>query len=280
VDDFPDFLTDPDAPMRHRIAAEVPEPVHTTLQRNGLADDPNIGLNSLRVRWVEEQFWVYRRQFPTPAAAGNTTAWLVFEHLEQDAIVFLNGQEVGRHSNAHRPARIDVTGKLNPYGPNHLVVRVDAGLYNVADKPGAEYQPQLSVLLNKRHWQRKGQWQAGWDWQQRVMNVGILGSARLEWADGPWMTDCTLRTELGRDNATAQFRAECDIHNPDTSPRLATIRMAIAGTDIVVEKPVEIPPGNSRQNVCATLDNPELWWPVGYGSPNRYKVVVSLAVAG
>ncbi|MFY7953309.1 MAG: glycosyl hydrolase 2 galactose-binding domain-containing protein, partial [Armatimonadaceae bacterium] len=278
VDDFPEFLIHPDAPMRHRLTAQVPEPVHQTLRRHGLLDDPNIGLNSLRARWVEEQFWVYRHRFPTPEAAADSPAWLCFEHLEQDAIVYVNGLEVGRHSNAHRPARFEVTGKLNTNSENTVVVRVDAGLYAVADKPGAEYQPQLSVLLNKRHWQRKGQWQAGWDWQQRLMNVGILGDVRLEWAEAPLLTDVVVRAQPSPDLQSGRFRAEAETFNPADEPIAAVLRLRVDNTDVDVAQDIELAPGWSNPSITANLDNPELWWPVGHGNPHRYHVEVMLEI--
>ena len=278
VDDFPDFLTHPDAPMRHRLEAQVPEPAHMTLERHGLLDDPNVGLNSLKARWVEEQFWVYRRRFATPEGAVDSSAWLVFEHLEQDAVVYLNGSEVGRHSNAHRPARFEVTGKLRADGENTVVVRVDAGLYRVADKPGAEYQPQLSVLLNKRHWQRKGQWQAGWDWQQRLMNVGILGNVRLETSASVFLADVVLRAQPSPDRSRATFHAQAQLHNPSTEPVVAKLRLSIADTGIQVEQDVELPAGWSSPAIEGILDNPELWWPLGHGKQHRYAVAISLVL--
>ncbi|MFM7323108.1 MAG: glycosyl hydrolase 2 galactose-binding domain-containing protein, partial [Armatimonadota bacterium] len=107
-DDFPEFLMAEADPVRHGLPAAVPEPVHSTLMRHGLLEDPNQGMASLRARWVEEQFWVYRRTFEVPASAAGQSAWLVFDHLETDAVVLVNGVEAGRHRSAHRPARFDV----------------------------------------------------------------------------------------------------------------------------------------------------------------------------
>ena len=70
-DDFPQFLTAESAPLRAQLTAHVPEPIHATLMRHGLLDDPRVGLNSLKARWVEEQFWVYRKRFTSPASLPN-----------------------------------------------------------------------------------------------------------------------------------------------------------------------------------------------------------------
>ena len=65
-------------PEMHRaLTAQVPGSVHLDLMRAGLLDDPNIGLNVLKARWVEENFWHYRRTFTAPALAAGERAYLV-----------------------------------------------------------------------------------------------------------------------------------------------------------------------------------------------------------
>ncbi len=42
------------------LSAPVPAPVHQVLLDAGLLEELNVGLNSLKARWVEERFWIYR----------------------------------------------------------------------------------------------------------------------------------------------------------------------------------------------------------------------------
>ncbi|MDD8047346.1 MAG: hypothetical protein PHF14_12855, partial [Verrucomicrobiota bacterium] len=51
---------------RRLLAAQVPAPIHRVLTEAGLLEDPNLGMNSLRARWVEEVFWIYRRVIDVP----------------------------------------------------------------------------------------------------------------------------------------------------------------------------------------------------------------------
>src|SRR5690348_13914570 len=98
-EDTPDHYTGPRLEGRRLLPAAVPAPIHQVLMQAGLLDDPNFGMNSLKARWVEEQFWIYRRTFDAPPESLSQSARLVFEHLELDAVVFLNGAEIGRHAN-------------------------------------------------------------------------------------------------------------------------------------------------------------------------------------
>ena len=220
TDDFPKNLVAETLVGRHFFSATVPAPIHQVLMDAGVLDDPRVGLNSLRARWVEEQFWGYRRTFATPDGCTNSTPlWLVFEKLELDATVYVNGKEVGRHANAHRPARFPLPDGLRTGGEeNTVVVVLESGLYANADKAGAEYRNTPQAILTKIHWQRRGQWQRGWDWQQRLLNVGILGDVRLEWSDFPLVEQWQIYATVSSDLQSATFHAWATIQNRHSKP--------------------------------------------------------------
>ncbi len=144
---------------------------------------PATGLNALSARWVEEMIWFYRRTFDAPALAPGERAWLVFDRLELAAVVWLNGEEVGRHANAFYPCRIDVTDRLHA-GENVLLVGVEAGLFHASERPSEGYGMHYDCKLTKRVWLRQVQSSFEWDWSTRLLNVGITGGVALEIASG------------------------------------------------------------------------------------------------
>ncbi len=268
-----DQFTRADLKGRKLMAAAVPAPIHQVLMEAGLLEDPNIGLNSLRARWVEEMFWIYRHTFVAPEEAASQRAWLVFERLEFEATVWLNGEEIGKHATAFRPARFEVTGKLKP-GENLLVVKVSVGLHSVADKPAAEYLGGTEMdVLTKRHWRRTPQYQSGWDWNPRLINVGIVGDVRLEWTPGPRLDQVTVFAIPNDDltQAVMHVRATVDSATETTG----TLRAKIVETGQEVEAAVTLAPGESRHEVTLTLAQPRLWWPVGQGEQALYTVEVT-----
>jgi beta-galactosidase/beta-glucuronidase len=113
-------------------------------------------MNTLKARWVAEKYWLYVKTFSVPEEALTQKAWLVFDQLDLNATILVNGVKVGTHASAYVPCRIDVTGKLRK-GENLLQVGIESGLYGVADKEGADYLQNMGALLNKRHWMRKPQ---------------------------------------------------------------------------------------------------------------------------
>jgi beta-galactosidase/beta-glucuronidase len=118
----PEDLRHPAMWGRLQLPARVPAPIHEVLAEAGVLQDVNVGLNALAARWVEDEYWVYRRTFTAPDGIEGSRLWLTFAKLELEAIVYLNGEEVGRHTTAHRPARLEVTGKVVPGENLHLAV--------------------------------------------------------------------------------------------------------------------------------------------------------------
>lgn len=261
------------------LEAPVPCEIHQVLQQQGLLEDPRVGLNSLRARWVEEQIWLYRRTFTAPPEALSQPAWLVFEQLDLQAVIYLNGREIGRHGNAHRPCRLAV-GEALQAGENTLAVVLESGLYDVAERPGRAYNTALETLLNKRHWMRKAQYQAGWDWNPRLINVGITGDVRLEWSDRPWIEELVLLPELSPDLRQGRCQVRAFVFNPLERPVPGVLRVQMAEAEVEATVAAELPPGETRLEAVLEVPHPRLWWPVGHGEQALYTVTATLSVEG
>ena len=275
----PEYFTAPRVTGRKLLPARVPAPIHQVLQEAGILEDPNYGLNSLRARWVEEQYWTYRHTFDVPDEAATQPAWLVFEQLEMMATVWLNGEEIGEHANVHRPARFEVTGKLRP-GENLLVVQLTSGMAEVCDKPIRDYHPDQIALLTKRMWLRKPQYQCGWDWNPRLQNVGILGDVRLEWSAAPKLIQATVLALPSADLTSATVYARATVLNPGAEAVEGVLRVRVVESGEEAQAAVTLQPGESRSEVQLEMAAPRLWWPRGQGEPALYTVEVTLEAAG
>ena len=141
----------------------------------------------------------------------------MFEGLDYQAIIYLNGEEIGRHANAHRPCRLEVTGRLRA-GRNLLAVVVESGLQYVADRAGADYSSDSSYTLAKRHWLRKAQYEAGWDWHPRLLNVGITGAVSLEIADEPGIDTIVVLPTLADDHSRASLEVRAFLRHTGRRP--------------------------------------------------------------
>jgi len=276
----PEYATREQTDDARYIDAAVPGDVHLDAWRAGWIADPYVGTNCLAARWIEECIWSYRREFDAPAEALKGRAWLVFEGLDLVATIFLNGAEVGRHANVFYPCRIEVTGKLRP-GRNLLTVHLDGGLFDVMDKPGEGYVGPLDQRLHKRHWLRKPQFQFGWDWATRLINVGIVKPVRLEYTDGPARIDQLVPlATLAGDLATGAVRARLFVEGLGSEPRQGRLTVELVETGQSVAADVEVKPGLNPVEATLKVNHPSLWWPVGHGEQNLYTLRASLTVDG
>ncbi len=115
--------------------AHAPDPGDSGLRRGWSRGGPAAGWKPVGVPHlfdrvpVEERFsgrvgW-YRARFRAPAAQDGVRWGFRFEQVRRQARVWLNGREVGRHSDPYVPFEVPATG-LRPGRTNTLVVRVDS----------------------------------------------------------------------------------------------------------------------------------------------------------
>lgn len=263
------------------LDADVPGEIHLDLMRAGLIEDPRIGTNCLAARWVEECIWSYRREFDAPEAALDAPkVWLSFRGLDTVATIVLNGREVGRHRNSFYPCRVDVSGKLRR-GRNVLAVHVEAGLFDVCDKPSEGFATGIDGKLTKRHWLRKPQCQFGWDWSTRLLNIGITGSVALEWTDEAVRADQFVPlAELAADLKTGTLRARWIVEGLGKDDVAGELEIEIVEAGIRQTTPVTVKPGLAAVEAQLEVLSPQLWWPVGHGAQPRYTVKATLTVGG
>jgi len=272
-------LTRPDADLSRAIDATVPGEVHLDLIKHGVIQEPCEGANVLAARWVEETFWRYRRTFQAPNLAKGERAWLMFEALDLAAVIYLNGKEVGRHANVFYPCCMEVTAQLVP-GENVIVVEVESGLFHAMDRSTEGMGIDNDSRLTKRPWLRKPQSEHGWDWAPRLLNVGILGSVRLEIARTVRTESYVVLSELSDDFAAGTVTARVFAEGLEVEPCQGKLTVTVKETRQREEVAVIIQPGMNRLEACLRVDHPNLWWPIGHGGQPRYTVNIELNVAG
>ena len=262
------------------IDAIVPGEVHLDLLRLGLIPDFYVQGQAKECRWVEDCIWSYRRFFEAPEAALQGRAWLCFENLDLAATIVLNGEKLATHQNVFLPCRVDVTNKLKA-GRNLLTVHVDAGLLAVSEKPHAGYcLGGFDQKLHKRHWLRKPQSQFSWDWSPRLMNIGISGDVRLEYASHPVrLEQFVALVDVSPNLDHGSIRGRFFLEKLSSAKSSVTVRITLQGSDILAEKVVEVAEGMTCElNIEIPL--PKLWWPRGHGEQNLYSLHASVEVDG
>jgi len=267
------------------VVATVPGTVLTSHLNAGAIADPNFGQNQLYVSdsYFYSDFW-YRTEFSAPVPADGRRHWLHFNGINWKAEVWLNGEQLGRIEGGFMTARFDVTGKLKPR--NALAVRIEKNATPASAKQKIYERTGLNggaLGADNPTYHAS----IGWDWIPTIRgrNTGIWGDVFLLTTGAVTVEDPFVTTTLPLpDTSHADLCIEVKLVNHSAATVAGTLH-ARFGT-IVVEQPVTLPGGLSTTVVLGPathpalrLQNPQLWWPNGYGEPHLYDVELSFVVA-
>ena len=250
--------------------ARVPGCVHLDLQRQGLIPDPFYRDNELRVQWVEEKDWEYRREFhlaslPSP----ENKVELVFEGLDTLATVFFNGIKLGQTANMFRLYRFDVSPLLRQ-GANELRI-VFASPVKREQELAA---PKDYRLPGNAPHIRKAPYHFGWDWGPRLVTSGIWRPIYLEiWRAGRLESFNYRLKSLTPKKA----RLEVEVEVRAQQPFPGRLELTLRGETVIRKAiPVNIQTGLNCLRIPLEVREPRLWWPNGLGEPYLYRLELAL----
>ena len=260
------------------MTLSFPGSLQSRLEEAGLVDDPRIGMNYLKARWVEEKCWILRRTFVLPAEAAEQPAYLHIDVLDGVAKVAVNGQMIGEHANAFRPAEFCLTGKLRA-GVNEISILLESGLFKVANLPGSDYLQSLETTLTKRFHLRQAQYQFGWDWNPRLIFFGLHGAIDLLWGQMPWIRQVSVLAEVAADLGSACIRVKPLIEWTGDQPLTVELHLtSLDGLERTVS--TRLVPGECEPEIVLEVPQPRLWWPRGYGEAFLYPLDLRITADG
>ena len=258
------------------IEGHVPGEVHVDLLRAELIPDPFYGLNADQVQWVEQKHWWYKRTVVVEKDFVQKKTLLEFDGLDTYATVFFNGRELGKTDNMFVPHKFDVSGLVRA-GENAVAVRFDPAAKVVQQMDhshlfGCFDTPRVNV--------RKMQCAFGWDWTHRLVGAGIWREARLVSYGDVSIADVRIDPEVRDGYADAWITIELDNHADEDVQVMASVVVALGGDRETVEATETVPPAGGTVEAVIRIEQPELWWPNGFGEPTLYTCMVGIESEG
>jgi hypothetical protein len=269
------------------IIATVPGTVLTSYLNVEAIPDPGYGANQLYISdsFFYSDFW-YRSEFTAPAIAAGNMAWLNFDGINWKAEIFLNGEKLGRIDGAFATSQFDVTKQLRS-GKNALAVHIIKN-----DTPGS---------CKQKTWESGGpnggalgadnptyHASVGWDWIPTIRgrNTGINGDVYLTTTGAVTIENPFISSALPLPNTSrADVSIEAEVLNHSANSVTGTLRGSFG--DIKFEQQVPLSAGEKKHvkfspstHPGLRMQNPKLWWPVGYGDPNLYDVKLEFVLDG
>jgi beta-mannosidase len=253
--------------------------VELDLLAAGLVEEPFVGMNIVGLRDLEEQHLTYGTVFTVDRAQDpELEPELLFEGIDCDAAVYLNGVLVHESRNMLVEQRVAVDGVLRYGSENTLCVAIRPVLAR-ARSAGLEYPAGLVAEGSgfEGLYVRKAPHMFGWDIMPRAVSGGIwrpvtlrfLPRRRLDWA---W-----LETELIRPGGSAQLslHVRARTHGPGRRMELR-VEGRCGDSRFEVRRPLLF----DAAVVPIVVAEPKLWWPRGRGEPDLYDVRVTLLDGG
>ena len=245
------------------IPATVPGCVHTDLLSAGLIEDPYLDENERKVAWIGHTDWTYHTSFEASPYDGRVD--LVCAGLDTVATIWLNGIELGRTANMHRGYRFDVRSALRS-GTNTLKVKFDSA-YGYAQAWQEKLGDRPNAYPEPFHFIRKMACNFGWDWGPTLVTAGIWQDIGLHTWSVARLAE--VRPQVTVENGVGRVDVHVALDRETDGP--VTVVAAVAGRETVARI-------SGREAVLSvTVEDPELWWPRGYGQQPRYDLDVTLS---
>ena len=246
------------------IPAKVPGSVYDDLLRAGLIKDPDIELNSLDCEWVANRWWVYECRFATPESKKNGRSILVFDGIDYEAVIFFNGEQIAEHKGMYTQCRVDITEKFKAEGENLLLVVIKSA----PDEMG-------QIGYTSRTHTQKARFNYKWDFSTRLVNLGLYGEVRIEQKGDAELCHPYVRV-LDAAAGKVHFETGIDAVSDMSADISVTIADPEGSTVASASHKLALTKGGNEFTADFTIENPQLWWPNGYGEQPIYRVTVEV----
>ncbi len=271
----------------------VPGTLFLDMMQNGIIENPYYRFNERQFAELAKRDYEYRSVFCVDEKIKKKeNQVLVFEGLDTITSIFLNGEKIADTDNMHRTYRFEV-GRLLKQGENEIHILFYSPVKYIEEQHKAHPLPEFNTASPHGFSQiRKIHSSFGWDAEPVVPDSGIWRDVYLEaydqvkldhiyvrqrhqdkkvWLDAEVYLDqytqrsslsiCPSKTgALSGKSPSEEYRVHMRLEDPDGI--------------LKAEGNVSIADGRGIWNIA--VDDPQLWWPNGYGEQPLYKLSAAL----
>jgi beta-mannosidase len=249
--------------------AIVPGDVHLDLLANALIPEPFSRDNEAKLQWISEASWQYRTHVAgTQDLLRRQHLELVFEGLDSEAEVSLNGHPILDARNSFREFRVDIRALLQP-GENELVITFAPPDKTAVRLAGADRWRGKTPAADKSYL-RKAAYEYGWDWGPTFVTSGIWRPAHLDGWDDLRIADLYVRQRQVT-STLARLDAEVTVVAATAGPASLRLDWRLPGAPRhILTRPVTLSAGENHLTFPVEIHDPALWFPNGYGEQPLY----------
>jgi beta-mannosidase len=214
---------------------------------------------------------LYERKLLVPQERSGQRAFLVFDGVDYEATVWINGQFVGRHTGYFAAFSVDVTKALK-YGSEENTISVLVNSPREDSVAWSQWKQLIKGVLSHHDTRPGGAWS---EKGQDANTGGIWAPVTLRFS-GPVrvasLEITPLLTDDGLTRASAHLRVDAGSSAAGRLQIKTTIKPAnFPGSSIERTYDVEAP-ADGRVELSLPAHKGALWWPKELGKPNLYTV--------
>ena len=249
----------------------IPASVYDTLIKEGKIPDPYAGLNQYDAFGISDDTYDFEYNFtPDPEILSCSKVYLRFKGIDTNALVFLNGIQMGKAENMHRTYEFDVTGRLNR-DENNVRVSIYSPIDYIKGRQKTNSLWGVSSTTDGFPHMRKAHYMFGWDWGPSLPDLGIWRDVELVGVKNARIESIYVKQKHIGEHVWVSFDTKlADISSKD-------LRVYVALTSPEGEK-FEFSAAASGDKAVPEYEitDPVLWNVRGYGKPNLYQAEIIL----
>lgn len=262
------------------IPAQVPGSVYKDLLQNGMMEDPYYRDNELAALKLMEQDYVYETVFDAePEILGQESILLSFAGIDTVADIYLNDTLLASVKNMHRSYEFPVKGILREKD-NELKVELKSPIKYIKEQNEKDPIPGTTDAMRGFPHLRKAHCMFGWDWGPRLPDAGIWKEVSLIGFSTARIDSVYIRQNHEHGAVTLSFDTDIDCVGAERLYRVGKDNQYLEGLKVTAT--IISPDGDKIESTAeemlkgVLIENPQLWWPNGYGAQPLYQVKVQL----
>ncbi|MCP4754461.1 MAG: glycoside hydrolase family 2 protein [Proteobacteria bacterium] len=257
------------------IPAIVPGSVYGDLLAAGKIADPFYRDNEIEIKKLSEYDYEYDREFLVDDDLYNSDRLVLScEGLDTLAEIEINGNLVAKTNNMHRSYEFDIKNVIKK-GENHICLVFRSPLEYITRKN--EENPLWGTpdaVAGISHL-RKAHYMFGWDWGPTLPDMGIWRHIGIKGFDSARLDDVYVSQDHEGKSVLLDVRVRQKRWMDD--PTEISVEIS-SPTQEKIE--CSLSTKNQEEHIRIAIDNPELWWPNGYGDQPLYQAKVVLKKDG
>jgi len=228
--------------------------------------NPFYGCNEEQFDWIENEIWQLKSTFYLTEEHFNSKSLkLNFPNIDTYADVFLNDEKIYSANNFFHPHQIEIKENV-VCGYNEIkLVFTPPILYHRLGFESENFHfpaPNDPNKIKAAPLTRKPQYQFGWDWALRMNTIGLSKAASVQIGKENEILSCVVSTkEITGKSAWVTYRINLLDYKNGFSI-VSDFLGEITEEDVAIK--------NEGFQIDLKIDNPELWWPRGYGEQRLY----------